>query len=349
MQRAIANSTIFKSTRCHATLKSTRPYDKKYLELENKNRGSPHKLSFVDSSLTKENAKLAEGSKAVCLFVNDDGSKEVLDKLHKNGTDLILLRCAGYDRIDLKAAEKKKISVRNVPAYSPHAVAEFAAGLTLTLNRKIHKAYNRVRDQNFELNGLMGSNLHGKTVGVMGTGQIGQIFVNIMLGFGCRVIAWDVKRNPELEGLKNFSYVEHDQLLASSDIISLHLPLTEDTKNVINEDNIKKMKKGVTLVNTSRGALVDPKAVTEAVRSNRIGALALDVWPSEHEFFFANKDDEVIQDDDLNALLQYPNVIITSHQAFFTHEAMESIVKTVFDNLEANEKSKDTNELAKEK
>ena len=296
-----------------------------------------HEIEFLKIRLSVKSSILTSGYEAVCIFTNDQVDREVIKKLSSNGVKIIALRCAGFNNIDLVAAKEFNISVVRVPEYSPHAIAEYTMALILTLNRKTHKAYNRVREGNFRLDGLIGFDLHQKSVGVIGTGKIGQAFCNILLGFGCRVLASDLSPNEELIK-KGVKYVELDELYKESDIISLHLPLSENTHHLIDGEAIKKMKDGVYFINTSRGGLVDTKALINALKSNKIGSAGLDVYEEEDKFFFQDHSDEVIQDDLLARLITFSNVIVTSHQGFLTHEALNNIVKTTLNSLSSFEK-----------
>ncbi|MFA6235925.1 MAG: 2-hydroxyacid dehydrogenase [Bacteriovorax sp.] len=318
---------------------SSRPYDEEYFRNANKNYS--YGLKFFDAKLTEETAGLAKNCDAVCLFVNDHADEKTLKCLSEIGIRVILLRCAGYNNVDLSTAKKLNIKVFRVPAYSPHAVAEHAVALILTLNRKTHRAHMRVREGNFSLHGLIGFDLFEKTVGVVGTGKIGEIFAKIMLGFGCKVIATDVTPSPVLISL-GVKYVAKDVLFSSSDIISLHLPLTKDSNHYINEETIKRLKPNVMLVNTGRGALMDTKAVLHALKNKRIGSLALDVYEEEENYFFDDHSDEAINDDVLARLMTFPNVLITAHQAFLTTEALEKIALTTLNNLADYENKKST-------
>eukprot|EP00126_Sphaerothecum_destruens_P009523 Sdes_comp20524_c0_seq1m15132 len=282
-------------------------------------------VKYVDTKLTPETAILADGCKAVCIFVNDVCNSTVLTILKGLGIRLVALRCAGFNNVDIGSAESLEVSVTRVPSYSPYAVAEFALTLFLSLNRKITRAYNRTRTGNFSLNGLVGTDVNGKTIGVIGTGKIGQIFANIMLGMGCKLLCHDVFVNPELANKPNVFYVPLDQLLAESDVISLYAPLMPTTKHMIDDLAIGKMKHGVLLINTSRGALVDTSALIRGLKSGKIGGAGLDVYEEESDYFFQDKSDENIIDDCLVRLLSFNNVIVTSHQAFFTEEALRNI------------------------
>ncbi|WP_417353656.1 2-hydroxyacid dehydrogenase [Flavobacterium alkalisoli] len=297
-------------------------------------------FSFFETRLNIKTISLAKGHDAICVFTNDKVCREVLEVAKEYGIGIVALRCAGFNNVDLKAAKEFGISVVRVPEYSPYAIAEHSVALLQTLNRKIHRAHNRVREGNFRLDGLLGFDLYGKTVGVIGTGKIGQKFVNIMNGFGCKVIAYDKFEN---DGI---NYVPLDKLLRESDIISLHVPLNKETHHIIDEDAILKMKDGVFLINTSRGGLVDSKALINGLKSGKIGAAGLDVYEEEEYYFFEDHSDFIMQDDDLARLLSFPNVLITSHQGFFTREALNSIGDTTISNLmEFFDKKELTNSL----
>ncbi len=309
---------------------STKAYDRQSLETINQSFG--HELVFFEARLTCDTYALAKGFPAVCVFVNDRLDADVIEELAKGGTRLIALRSAGYNHVDLKAAATHNIQVVRVPAYSPYAVAEHTVALLLTLNRKVHRAFNRVREGNFALDGLLGFDVHGLTVGVIGTGRIGIEFARIMNGFGCPLVGYDVFHNPEAEKL-GLRYVEMDELLCCVDIISLHCPLTPQTYHLINAAAIEKMRTGVTLINTSRGALVDTAAVIEGLKSGKIGYLGLDVYEEEGDLFFEDLSNIVLQDDVFARLLVFPNVVITGHQAFFTRNALENIAQTTLANI----------------
>ena len=282
---------------------------------------------FVESKLNEDTAALAEGCDAVCVFVNDDVNAAVIDKLYRYGVKLIALRSAGYNNVDIRAAFGK-IHVVHVPAYSPYAVAEHAAALLLTSVRRIHKAYNRTREFNFSLNGLTGFDLHGKTAGVIGTGKIGRIFVDICRGFGMKVIAYDLY--PSDNGI---DYVPLETLFAESDVISLHCPLTDGTKHMIDDAAIGKMKKGVVIINTSRGALIDAEALLGGIKSRKVGAACLDVYEEEADIFFEDRSGHIMDDELLSRLISMPNVIVTSHQAFLTEDALNNIAETTVKNI----------------
>lgn len=310
---------------------STKSYDRIHFERFAKKSG--HEISFFEDYLSPHTVSLCMDHQAVCVFVNDKVTAEVIGKLHEYGVGIIALRCAGFNNVDLEAAEAKNIKIVRVPAYSPEAVAEHTCALLLTLNRKTHKAFNRVRDSNFSIEGLTGFNLHGKTVGVIGTGAIGKAFCRIMLGFGCKVIAMDPFPNKEVEAM-GVEYVPKATLAKECDILSLHCPLTPETHHMINEETISYFKKEIVLINTSRGGLIDTRAAIKALKTRKIGALAIDVYEQEENVFFKDLSDEVIQDDVLMRLMTFPNVLITSHQAFLTKEALEQIANTTIGNLD---------------
>ena len=309
---------------------STKKYDQDFFDSTNTDFN--HQLTFFETGLNEHTASLTKDFNAVCVFVNDDLNAATIDQLAKNGIQLIALRCAGFNNVDLKAAAEKNIKVVRVPAYSPQAVAEHAVALILTLNRKTHKAYNRVRENNFSLEKLTGFNLYGKTVGVIGTGIIGQCFAKIMLGFGCKVLAYDIKPNEELKS-SGVEYVELEKLLKASDIISLHCPLNEHTHHLIDGNAFEKMKDGAMLINTGRGALIDTSAVVEALKSEKLGYLGIDVYEQESGLFFNDLSETVNKDDDFLRLMSFPNVLITGHQGFFTKEALEQIAQVTLQNL----------------
>ena len=309
---------------------STKKYDQDFFDSTNTDFN--HQLTFFETGLNEHTASLTKDYNAVCVFVNDDLNAATIDQLAKNGIQLIALRCAGFNNVDLKAAAEKNIKVVRVPAYSPQAVAEHAVALILTLNRKTHKAYNRVRENNFSLEKLTGFNLYGKTVGVIGTGIIGQCFAKIMLGFGCKVLAYDIKPNEKLKA-SGVEYVELEKLLKASDIISLHCPLNEHTHHLIDGNAFEKMKDGAMLINTGRGALIDTSAVVEALKSEKLGYLGIDVYEQESGLFFNDLSETVNKDDDFLRLMSFPNVLITGHQGFFTKEALEQIAQVTLQNL----------------
>jgi D-lactate dehydrogenase len=313
---------------------STKSYDR--VALDDANHEYGHELVYFEPRLTPETVALVRDFDGVCPFVNDQLTAEVLVTLAGAGVRLLTLRSAGFNHVDLRAAAEQGIVVARVPAYSPHAVAEHATGLILTLNRKLHRAFNRVREGNFSLEGLLGFDLHGRSVGVVGTGRIGTTFCHIMAGFGCRLLAHDPQPNEEVRQA-GAEYVELDALFRASDIIALHLPLTPDTHHLINAAAIRRMKKGVMLINTSRGGLVDTVAVIAGLKSGRIGALGLDVYEEEADLFFEDLSGTVIQDDVFARLLTFPNVLITGHQGFFTVEALRNIAQVTLANATAFE------------
>ncbi len=294
----------------------------------NSNRDEKFDVTYLDTRLTVDTCKLAEGCDAVCVFVNDDVNREVIDRLYAMGVKLIALRCAGYNNVDIEYAYGK-IHIVRVPAYSPYAVAEHAMALLLTSIRRIHKAYIRTKDFNFSLNGLTGFDLHGKTVGVIGTGKIGRIFIDICRGFGMKVIAYD--KFPAKDS--GIDYVSLDELWEKSDIISLHCPLTDENRHMINADSMDRMKKGVVIINTSRGALIDSEALVEGIKARKIGAACLDVYEEESNVFFHDYSNHIVNDDVLARLISMPNVIVTSHQAFLTNEALTNIADTTLGNV----------------
>jgi D-lactate dehydrogenase len=313
---------------------STRPYDRRFLERAN--AAGRHRLDFHEARLDEASAAAADGAQAVCAFVNDLLDAGVLLRLHAGGVRLLALRSAGFNHVDLAAAAALGIAVGRVPEYSPHAVAEHTVALLLALNRHIHRAYNRVREGNFALDGLLGFDLHGRTVGVVGTGRIGSSFARIMAGFGCRLLG--VARRPDDGCLAlGMRYVELPEMLTASDVVSLHCPLTPDTHHLIDADALARMKPGAMLLNTSRGALVDTAALIAALKSRRLGSVGLDVYEEEADLFFRDLSGEVLDDDVFARLLTFPNVLVTGHQAFFTEEALTSIATTTLANIDAFE------------
>lgn len=314
---------------------STSQYDQDFLSQYN----AGHELIFFKASLSEETLSLAKGFEVICLFVNDILNDTVLDKLKDDGLKLVVLRCAGFNNVAVQHAAKIGIPVLRVPAYSPEAVAEHAMALILTLNRKTHKAYNRVREGNFSLEKLMGFNLHRKKVAVVGTGKIGQAFCRILKGFGCQIKAYDPFPSADLQKL-DVQYGSLAETLADADIISLHCPLTEETQYLINENSLRDIKPGAMLINTGRGGLIDTKVVIAALKSGVIGALGLDVYEQESEFFFQDFSELLIQDEQLSQLISFPNVLITGHQGFLTQEALTEIAKVTFANIEAFQNSK---------
>lgn len=292
-----------------------------------------HQLTFFEVQLNPNTAILAAGFPAVCMFVNDTADAETLNILASNGTQLLALRSAGYNTVDLKRAAELGIKVVRVPAYSPYAVAEHAVALVLTLNRKLYRAYNRVRDDNFSLEGLLGFDLHGCTVGVIGTGKIGMVFAQIMQGFGCSLLGYDAYPNTQFEAIASARYVSQQELFNRSDIVSLHCPLLPETHHLINANTIEQMKPGVMLINTSRGALVKTADVIQGIKSGKIGYLGIDVYEQEDGLFFEDHSDRIIQDDTFQLLQSFSNVVITAHQAFFTRNALENIANTTLSNI----------------
>ena len=312
---------------------STKSYDREFLEAANASR---HQLRFIEPALNIETVSLAAGFEAVCVFVNDHLDAAVIARLGDERIRLIALRCAGYNNVDLKAATKHEITVVRVPGYSPYAVAEHTIGLMLALNRKLHRAYNRVREGNFALEGLLGFDMHGKTAGIIGTGKIGTVVAQILIGMGCGVLASDPFPNERCRSL-GVKYAGIDQLLAQSDILTLHCPLTPTNRHMINPSTLAQMKPGVMLINTSRGRLLDTVAVIDALKSGQVGYLGLDVYEEEEQIFFEDRSGLIISDDVFSRLLTFPNVIITGHQAFFTREALRNIAVTTISNLTAFE------------
>lgn len=308
----------------------SKPYDREYFN--RLNTEGEFKFKFFESKLTPDTAALATGYDAVCGFVNDDFSEEVIGLLEQQGVKLAAMRCAGYNNVDLKAAFGK-IHVVRVPAYSPFAVAEYAVALIMSLNRKTHRAYYRVRDNNFSIAGLSGFDLNGKVAGVVGTGKIGRILMRILNGFGMEVIAYDAYPNEQAAADENFSYVELDELYRRSDLISLHCPLTPETHHLISDEAISKMKPGVMIINTGRGGLIDTRALIEGLKNRKIGSAGLDVYEEEGSWFFEDFSVAGIDDDVLARLMTFPNVLVTSHQAFFTDEALTNIAETTLSNL----------------
>ncbi|CAF2034383.1 unnamed protein product [Rotaria magnacalcarata] len=316
---------------------STKEYDRLSFDTKLKDLKQPenYEINYIHQRLSNDSVKQANGYTCICIFVNDDGSREILEKLRQIGIKLILLRCAGFNNVDLKAAEEFHIEIGYVPSYSPNAVAEHAVALVMTLNRHLHHAYNRVRNGDFRLDGLVGFDMYGKTVGVLGTGRIGQFIIRIFRGFGCRVLAYDMyKIKDEDRNILGFEYVELDEIYTQADIISIHLPLDKKTKHLINTQSIEKMKKNVILINTARGGLIDTKALINALKSGHIGGVGLDVYEHEQKYFFNDYSSNIIDDDILVQLMSYPNVILTGHQAFLTHEALSFIAKVTFENIQ---------------
>ena len=317
-----------------AAVFDTKPYDRQALQQASGNHGI--EWHFLEFRLTEETASAAKNARAVCGFVNDQFDRPCLEMLARQGVELVALRCTGFNNVDIAAAHELKLTVTRVPIYSPYAVAEHAVALLLTLNRKTHRAFNRVRELNFSLNGLVGFDLQGKTAGIVGTGKIGQVTGEILRGFGMRVLAYDLFPNHEWAKQAGVEYTEGvSSLLRNSDVISLHTPLTPETKYTIRAETIELMKPGSILINVSRGALVDTKALIEALKSGRIAGVGLDVYEEEEGIFFEDLSGEVLHDDELARLLTFPNVLITSHQAFLTREALTEIASTTVANISA--------------
>jgi D-lactate dehydrogenase len=311
---------------------SSQPYDRMFFNKHNKDFG--FELDYFDSQLNPHTVALIGNSAVVCVFVNDIVNEEVIRQLAEKNVKIIALRCAGFNNVDLEAAKKYDIKVCRVPAYSPQAVAEHAMAMILTLNRKTHKAYNRVREQNFSLNGLLGFDLFGKTIGIIGTGNIGKAFAKIALGFGCKILAYDIIENEEMikDGV---SFVGLEAIFESSDIISLHCPLNDHTKHVINKKAIDSMKDNVMIINTSRGGLIETASVIEGLKQGKIGYLGIDVYEQEEKLFFRDLSADIIQDDAIQRLMSFPNVLVTAHQAFFTNEALTQIALVTFNNIKS--------------
>ncbi len=309
---------------------SAKPYDKVFFNQFNQNHN--FEIEYYDTHLGPHIVNIVDHAEAVCVFVNDKLTEPVIKVLSEKGVKIIALRCAGFNNVDLEAAKKYGISVCRVPAYSPEAVAEHAVAMLQTINRKTHKAYNRVREQNFALDGLLGFNLYGKTVGIIGTGKIGKAFANIMLGFGCKVIAYDLYPDKNL-GEKGVSYHSLDEVLKSSDIISLHCPLTKENHYLINSETLALTKPGVVIINTSRGGLINTSEIIKGLKSKQVGALCIDVYEQEEKLFFRDLSSNIIEDDNIQRLMSFPNVLITAHQAFFTQEALSEIAQITLDSI----------------
>lgn len=320
------------------TFFSSKPYDKEFFDKVNQDFN--FELDYFETHLGPHILNVIEHSDAVCAFVNDTLNAEVLESLSKKGVKYIALRCAGFNNVDLEAAKRLGMRVSRVPAYSPEAVAERAMAMILTLNRKTHKAYNRVREQNFSLNGLMGFNLYQKTIGVIGTGNIGKAFAKIAKGFGVKILAYDITESQELKDL-GIEYDSLDKLLSESDIISLHCPLMDATHHLINQESILKMKENVMIINTSRGGLIDTKAVIDGLKSKHIGYLGIDVYEQEEKLFFRDLSHMIIEDDTIQRLMSFPNVLVTAHQAFFTEEALHQIATSTLTSLSNFENDKE--------
>ena len=307
------------------------PYD--IASFDKVNEKYNYDIRYYKGHLNPNNVVLTQDTDVVCIFVNDTADAAVIDAMVDNGVKLLALRCAGFNNVDLKAA-KGKLPVVRVPAYSPYAVAEYSLALMLSLNRKIHRAYWRTRDGNFSLNGLMGFDMHGKTIGIIGTGKIAKILIRLLKGFGMRILAYDLYPDMKFAGEEGISYVSLDELYRESDIISLHCPLTDQTKYMIDKDSIDKMKEGVMIINTGRGQLINTNDLIEGLKEKKIAAAGLDVYEEEGEYFYEDKSDKIIDDDVLARLLSFNNVIVTSHQAFFTKEALHNIAETTLQNIE---------------
>jgi D-lactate dehydrogenase len=314
---------------------STHKFEMKILSIQNEGK---HNLKFLDLQLNEETAYMANGAEAVCIFVNDDVSGKILDKLHAAGIKYIALRSAGYNHVNLDKAKELKMRVARVPAYSPYAVAEHTVALMLALNRNLIRANNRVHDLNFSLEGLTGFDMNGKAIGVIGTGQIGEVVIKILHGFGCNILAVDKIESAALKEKYGVIYTDLNNLYEQADIITLHAPLTEETRYLINADSLSKMKQGVMLINTSRGALVNTKDVINGLKSAKIGYLGLDVYEEEAKLFFEDHSEDILQDDLISRLLSFKNVLITSHQAFLTDTALKNIAQTTIYNLDCFEK-----------
>mgnify|MGYP001419062662 FL=1 len=308
-----------------------KPYD--IASFDKVNEKYNYDIRYYKGHLNPNNVVLTQDTDVVCIFVNDTADAAVIDAMVDNGVKLLALRCAGFNNVDLKAA-KGKLPVVRVPAYSPYAVAEYSLALMLSLNRKIHRAYWRTRDGNFSLNGLMGFDMHGKTIGIIGTGKIAKILIRLLKGFGMRILAYDLYPDMKFAGEEGISYVSLDELYRESDIISLHCPLTAQTKYMIDKDSIDKMKEGVMIINTGRGQLINTNDLIEGLKEKKIAAAGLDVYEEEGEYFYEDKSDKIIDDDVLARLLSFNNVIVTSHQAFFTKEALHNIAETTLQNIE---------------
>jgi D-lactate dehydrogenase len=311
---------------------SAKPYDRQFLDAANERHG--HELTYLEARLARETALLGAGHPTICAFVNDTVDAGVLEVLARGGTRHVALRSAGFNNVDLETARRLEISITRVPAYSPHAVAEHTVAMILALDRQVHRAYARVREGNFALEGLIGFDVHEKTVGIVGTGKIGALVARIMSGFSCRILAYDVAPNPECVGL-GVTYVPLDDLFAQSDIVTLHCPLTKETFHLVDAPRLGRMRRGSMLINTGRGALVDTRAVIVALKSGRLGHLGLDVYEEEGPLFFEDLSSVVLQDDVFARLLTFPNVLVTGHQAFFTREALAGIAETTLGNVSA--------------
>jgi len=316
---------------------STKRYDREFLDAANEGR---HELTYYEMGLWEETVPLSHGFEAICAFVNDDLSRPVVEALHANGVRFIAMRCAGFNNLDLQACAELGIKVARVPKYSPYAVAEHAAALVLALNRKTHRAYNRIREGNFSIEGLLGFDLHGKTAALIGTGTIGAVAAKIFLGFGMRVVAYDPYPNKECVGL-GVEFGPLDTIVAEADVISLHCPLTPETHHVVDADRIAKMKRGVMIINTSRGGLIDTQAIIDGLKSGHLGAVGLDVYEEEEDLFFEDLSGTIITDDVFSRLLTFPNVLVTGHQAFFTREALDRISAVTMGNISCFEEGRE--------
>lgn len=318
------------------TVFSTRSYDQEFLAAANESAGNPHRLRYLEAGLSAQTVALAAGAEAICTFVNDRIDRAVLEALRSQGTRLVALRSAGFNNVDLEAAEDVGIAVARVPSYSPEAIAEHTVALILSLNRKLHRAYVRVREGNFALDGLLGFDLAKRTIGIVGTGRIGFLVARILKGFGCEVLAFDPRPNPATAEI-GANYVDLPSLLAEADIISIHCPLTPQTRHLIDAEAIARMRTGAMLINTSRGAVIDTRAAIEGLKSGQLGSLGLDVYEEEGDLFFRDLSDQMLQDDVFARLLTFPNVLITGHQGFFTREAMTAIADTTILNISSFE------------
>jgi len=324
-------NTVKPNTAHKISFFSTQAYDKIFFEKYNEDFG--FQFDFFDMQLNLKTVQLINNSSIVCVFVNDCVNAAVIAELAAKKVEIIALRCAGFNNVDLEAAKKHNIRICRVPAYSPHAVAEHAMAMILTLNRKTHKAYNRVREQNFSLNGLLGFDLFGKTIGVIGTGNIGKAFAKIAMGFGCKVLAFDVVIDSQLERI-GVVYTDLNTLFKESDTISLHCPLNENTKHTINVETLSVMKKNVMIINTSRGGLIETSSVIDALKDEKVGYLGIDVYEQEENLFFKDLSGDIIKDDVIQRLMSFPNVLVTAHQAFFTEEALTQISLVTLHNIE---------------
>lgn len=311
----------------------SKPYDREYLQAAS--AGSPIRWNFLEFRLSRDTAIAARESEAVCVFVNDVVDRPTLEILASQGVKLVCLRCAGFNNVDLTAAKELGMHVTRVSSYSPHAVAEHAVALLMALNRKLHRAYNRVREANFSLRGLVGFDLHGKTAGILGTGNIGRCMAQILRGFGMRVLAYDVVESPEWARANGVEYADPRVIARESDVLSIHLPLTESTQRIVRKDTLDLMKPGAILINVSRGKLIDTADLIQALKSGKLGGVALDVYDGEEGVFFEDHSESVLQDDTLARLLTFPNVLITAHQAFLTKEALSAIAETTVANIAA--------------